>query len=255
MKKNTDYVERVVYLVGFIFLTIASVTGILLDGDKNSIIEWIAPSSVVIPTVHIICAALCLYLNFKPNDTLFIVIVMIQSTLLNLTDYVMLGIFFFYAAIILIVCKGLYRKNKKKIITNLSILHSLTLLCTFTRGWQHMIINCGYSAFSCCFYLWIYYILKARFSCFLPTNVTNNQTIIKSKPGEAISLAEYNLTERQINFVLANLHRNLSYKEISEEYFVSISTVKKEFAEVYRVFNVSKLEELRILLLQYQIEE
>ena len=75
------------------------------------------------------------------------------------------------------------------------------------------------------------------------------------KPGTAISLSDFKLSERQINFVLANLHRNLSYKEISEEYFVSVSTVKKEFAEVYKVFNVSKLEELRILLLQYQIEE
>lgn len=255
MKKNTDYIERVVYLVGLIFLVIASVTGILLDGDKESIIEWILPSSIVIPAVHITCATLCLYLNFKPSDALFIVIVIVESILLDLTNYVMLGIFFFYAAIILIVCKGLFIKKQRKVLIFLGVLHFISLVCSATSGWPFMVINFGYSAFSLCFYLWIYYILKARFSCFLPSKVTNNQTIIKQKQGEAISLSEFKLSERQINFVLANIHENLSYKEISEKYFVSVSTVKKEFAEVYKVFDVSKLEELRILLLQYQVEE
>ena len=254
MKKNTDYIERVVYLVGFIFLLIASITGILLDGDPQSIIEWVAPSAIVIPTIHIFCATLSLFLIFKPSDKLFIIIVMVESFLLNLTNYTILGIFFFYAAVILIVCKGLFPKNQKKILNHLAVIHFISLIGTFPRGWQYMLIHFGYSAFSLFFYLWIYYILKARFSCFLPTNVTQ-QTIINQKPGSPISLADYKLSERQSNFVLANLHRNLSYKEISEEYFVSVSTVKKEFAEVYKVFNVSKLEELRILLLQYQVEE
>lgn len=254
MKKNTDYIERVVYLVGFCFLVIASVTGILLDGDKQSIIELIAPSSIVIPATHILCATLCLFLCFKPSDKLFITIVMVESFLLVLTNYAMLGIFFFYAAIILIICKGLFPKNQKHVIVYLAIMHCISLFGGLTRGWQHTLINIGYSAFSLFFYLWIYYILKARFSCYLPKNVTNNQTIINQKQGEELSLSEYNLSERQINFILANLHDNLSYKEISEKYFVSISTVKKEFAGVYKVFNVTKLEELRILLLQYQIK-
>ena len=47
----------------------------------------------------------------------------------------------------------------------------------------------------------------------------------------------------------------MSYKEISEKYYVSISTVKKIFAEVFKIFNVSNIEELRILLLQYQVKE
>ena len=51
------------------------------------------------------------------------------------------------------------------------------------------------------------------------------------------------------------MRNKLSYKELSEKYFVSISTVKKIFADIFKIFNVSNIEELRLLLLQYQVEE
>ena len=44
------------------------------------------------------------------------------------------------------------------------------------------------------------------------------------------------------------------YKELSEKYYVSISTVKKIFADIFKVFEVNNIEELRLLLLQYQVE-
>ena len=97
--------------------------------------------------------------------------------------------------------------------------------------------------------------MKAKLSCFIPNNVANNDVLNGKQPGSRIKLSDYSLTERQITFVLENVHNNLSYKDISDKYNVSVSLVKKVFSEVYKVFNVSKLEELRILLLQYQIEK
>ena len=135
------------------------------------------------------------------------------------------------------------------------LIHFAALLLSFTHGWIYTAIAIGYSVFGAVFYLWIYCILKSRLSCFLPTNVTQNQTIIKKALGSKISLSEYNLNARQVTFVMENLHNKLSYKEISDKYYVSISTVKKVFSEVYKIFNVSNIEELRILLLQYQVEE
>ena len=108
------------------------------------------------------------------------------------------------------------------------------------------------SFFYAAFFYWIYDILRAKLSCFLPAETKNN-SIIKEKPGEQLHLSDYNLSERQVNFILDNLHKNSSYKELSETYFVSLSTVKKEFSELYRIFNVTKLEELRLLLLQFQV--
>ncbi len=97
--------------------------------------------------------------------------------------------------------------------------------------------------------------LKAKLSCLFPQNVGENNTIIGKPAGSTISLSDYNLNDRQCTFVIENIHNKLSYKEISEKYFVSISTVKKIFAEVFKIFNVSNIEELRILLLQYQVKE
>ena len=110
------------------------------------------------------------------------------------------------------------------------------------------------SVFFFVFGCWIYSLLKAQFSCFMPKNVTENKVLSNLKPGQVLNLSDYNLTERQQTFVFENIHNSLSYKQLSEKYYVSISTVKKEFAEVYKIFCVDKLEELRILLLQYQIE-
>ena len=135
------------------------------------------------------------------------------------------------------------------------VVHFITLCLTYTHGIKSMLLLMGYSAFCCAFYIWIYTILKAKFSCLFPQNIREINSVIKKPAGSSISLSDYNLNERQISFVLENLYNKMSYKEISEKYFVSISTVKKIFAEVFKIFNVSNIEELRILLLQYQVKE
>jgi len=213
----------------------------------------VVDTAILIPWTHVVCAAFAFFLIFKPNDRIFIIVVNIESMLLLLTDYCQLGIFFFWASIILIFVKDIFKNKNKAIIATLSISHCLALLGSYTHGWKLTFISIGNSAFCFVFYNWIYSILKAKLSCYIPSNVSNNQTINNKKPGEIIKLSDYKLTERQVTFVLENIHNNLSYKEISDKYFVSISTVKKTFAEVYKIFNVTKLEELRILLLQYQV--
>ena len=42
-------------------------------------------------------------------------------------------------------------------------------------------------------------------------------------------------------------------QELSSKYNVSVSTVKRTFTDICKVFKVNNLEELRFLLLQYQI--
>ena len=256
MNRNRISSERVVAVVGLLFILIAAITSLFFNGDPNSIIEKIADTRIVIPVVHFICVFLTIILIIKPNDYLMMAILFIESELTILTNYRELGTFFFYAVVILIFCRDLVSdKSKKKMIFSLFFLHFITLCLTCTHGIKYMFITMGYSAFCLAFYFWIYNILKVKFSCFLPKNVTQNNTIVGKTVGSTISLSDYNLNERQISFVLENLHNKMSYKEISEKYFVSISTVKKIFAEVFKIFNVSNIEELRILLLQYQVKE
>lgn len=256
MEKRRLNPERVVSVVGFCFLLIAAIISLILDGDRNSILEKVADTSILIPCVHFFCVAWCFIMLFKPSDVSFIGIVTIESVLTILTNYDQLGIFFFYSSIMLIMCKGFTsrRGTPKLLIGILTFLHILALLGTYPHGWAKTVIAFSSSVFSCVFYIWVYYILKAKLSCFIPRNVSNNDVIIKKQPGSVINLEEYGLNERQKTFVIENLHNNLSYKDISEKYNVSVSLVKKVFSEVYKIFNVSKLEELRILLLQYQIK-
>lgn len=256
MKRNQINAERVVSVIGFIFLSVAALLAYFaFDGDRLSIIEKIADSRIVITAVHAICAILIFYTIFKSNINIFIIVLIIESILTMITHYESLGIFFFYGAIWLIFSKDLNLDNKKKTLVFLFILHFLSILGSYPHGIRYMLIDYGISALALSFYLWIYSIFKVKLACYLPKDAITNQIIINKKPGEVISLSDYKLSERHITFVLENLHNNLSYKELSDKYNVSISTVKKVFSEVYKVFNVTKLEELRILLLQYQVEK
>lgn len=247
--------ERVVSIVGFLFLICAGVSSLYLGGHDKSVIEYIAPTDIVIPIVHFICAAITFVIIFKTSYYYMAIVLVIESVLTILTNYVNLGIFFFYAAISLIVIKDIFEKKRKGLIIVLTIIHFLSLIgsCSIS-GIVKTLIDVFSSLFFFVFGFWVYSLLKAQFSCFMPKNVTENKVLANLKPGQKLYLSDYNLTERQQLFVLDNIHRNLSYKQISEKHYVSISTVKKEFSEIYKIFYVDKLEELRILLLQYQIE-
>ena len=255
MNRNRISSERVVAVVGFVFILVAAIISLFFNGDPNSIIELIADTSVVIPVVHFLCVGITFVYIFKPKPYFLISVLLIESELTILTNYEELGIFFFYAAVIYIVCADIMVNKSKKMIIIMFAVHFITLLLTYTHGIKYMLVDLGYSMFCLAFYLWIYSILKAKLSCLIPKNVRENNTIIGKPAGSAISLSDYNLNERQRTFLMEHIHNKLSYKELSEKYYVSLSTVKKIFAEIFKIFNVSNIEELRILLLQYQVNE
>lgn len=248
--------ERVVAAVGLVFLLIAALSSVFcFNGAPTSIIEKIADTSIVIPVVHFLCVFLTLIYLFKPNSIILSAVFFIESELTILTNYEELGIFFFYAAVIYILCSDLLVNKSKRFLIFLFVGHFITLCLTFPHGITYMLVDIGYSLFCLAFYMWIYSILKAKLSCLIPKNVRDNNTIIGKPAGSKISLSDYNLNERQRTFLMEHIHNKMSYKELSEKYFVSLSTVKKIFADIFKIFNVSNIEELRILLLQYQVEE
>ncbi|BDC92660.1 hypothetical protein [Treponema bryantii] len=255
MNSNRISSERVVAVVGLFFLLIAAITSLFFNGDPKSIIEKVADTNIVIPVVHFLCVGLTIIHIIRPNSYLMLAILLIESELTILTHYEELGIFFFYAAVIFMLCTDFLAEKSKKPIWILFVIHFITLCLTYTHGIKAMLIDIGYSVFCYSFYLWIYSILKAKFSCLIPKNVRENNTIIGKPAGSVIKLSDYNLNERQRTYLMEHIHNKLSYKEIGEKYFVSLSTVKKIFADIFKIFNVSNIEELRLLLLQYQVEE
>jgi len=249
MKEKTFGIERVVFLVSFIFIGAAFVVTLFAPIDPKSIIPH---SREVVLVVHAICSLTCLFLVIKPVFPVSIAVLLVESGITMNITYEQLGIFLFYVCVILMSAKG---KLIDKTVLKLSILfgyHAITLGLILTHGLDKFIIALGSSVLFFVVSLWLYSILKAKVACFMPTSVTDN-SVIDKQAGSKLSLSNYKLTDRQKNMILDNLHNNLSYKELSDKYYVSLSTVKKDFTEVFQVFGVTKLEELHLLLLRYQV--
>ena len=254
MKIKGDSIERVVPIIGFLFLGIAAVSSFFIKGDSRSILAKIVNPQIVVSTVHILCTVICAIQIVKPSYFIMLVVLMLESLLTVITNYTQLGIFLFYACIFVIVIKDLYPEHRKQIIISFIIAHIVSLILTYTHGIPSLLVNVFSSAFYLVFFLWFFTIIREKASCHFSKNITQNEILGDRRQGDVIKLSDFKLSERQILFLLDNLYGNLSFKDLSEKHFVSLSTVKNDFARLYKVFCVSNLEELRILLLQYQVE-
>ena len=239
---------RVFAIFSAVFLFVAFITSLHYELH----IETFIPSQKVVIFTHAVSFILAVFVIFKPVLFIQVYVLMSESILTIMTGYQTLGVFLFYLTIILMFVNGKFRTRPVIGVLPIVILHLLSLILSYKQGIFFVFMGLANSLFCGAFFYWIYDILRAKLSCFLPAETKNN-SIIKEKPGEQLHLTDYNLSERQLNFILDNLHKNSSYKELSKTYFVSLSTVKKEFSELYKIFNVTKLEELRLLLLQFQV--
>lgn len=171
-----------------------------------------------------------------------------------LSSFEALGIIFFYGTVFLIQLKNYKAKNIRQIIWFLFIVHLMMLALTYQRGILKMFIHFLTSVFILSLFMWFIQILKNEFSCFKPIEVTSNPLLSEVAPDSKIHLADYGLSDRQINMLMDYMKTNASYRLLSEKYYISTSTVKKDFAEILKIFHVSRVEHLHILLIQYEIE-
>jgi len=255
MQKNSYFIERIVAITGFLFLLLAFISSFLVPEDPNSILGYFTNTQTIVHIVHGVCAAICFFLIFKPNITFYLVILFTESVLNIITSYEQMGIFFFYSFLILAFLKGYYKKHLSTKIIITFFVHISSIILSFPHGWINVYISLGTSVFFFTFHIWIIKILKEQYSCFLPETVSNSLVLSNVRKGDVISLTEYGLTGRQISLVIDYIYKQSSYKELSQQYGIGISTVKREFTIVFKIFGVSKIDELKMLLLQYQIKE
>ena len=255
MSKNHFFIERIIALTGFLFLLIAFISSFVVQEDPYSILQYISKTQTIVHFVHGSSALLCFVLIFIPNTMAFLFVLYIESVLNILTSYEQLGIVFFYFYIILGITKGYFTKHFKTYITISFSIHFLAIIFVFPHGWANVFISLGTSIFLLVFYLWIYKILKEQFSCFIPNTVTNKLVLANVIQGDVVSLSKYGLTGRQVSLVLDYIYKQTSYKELGEKYGLGLSTIKREFSIIFKIFGVSKIEDLKMLLLQYQITE
>ena len=72
---------------------------------------------------------------------------------------------------------------------------------------------------------------------------------------EKLYLSDYNLSDRQNKFLMEYLKNGKSYKSMAEIFIVSESIIKTEMSRIQRKFGVKNREDLRVILLQYEVLE
>ena len=58
----------------------------------------------------------------------------------------------------------------------------------------------------------------------------------------------------RINLVLEYIDSKKSYSELSRQFNISLSTVKKDMTEIFEKFDVQNIRDLHILLIQYFVK-
>lgn len=255
MKKPLLLLGRVITLFSFLF--VASLTFVCITSAINHNIpeQYSLFSSILIPSIHIIMSIILLILFFKDNLIIKFIVFQIESCVAIYTGFETLGTFLFYISIFLLFIFNFTDKKQFIKFSFLLIIHIFFLIIDPFANPYIIFINILSSFYMMFMFIYCYELLQNKFSSFIPKAIIVNSNISDKKPGDIIKLSDYKLSERQINLVYDYLIKSLSYKELSEKYYVSLSTVKREFTDVYKIFGVNRLEELHILLLQYTIEK
>lgn len=242
--------EKLMLVTAFIVLVTATIMSIINDNDIPTIIPY---HTTTIPIINGSSALLCLALFFiKENFYLQCVILFVQGICTTLTGYEVLGTFLYSAMFIILFCNKYFTTNTKKKLIPLIICWIITLLSLIPFGIQRFIFELIISAFFAGFYAYIYKKLEDYISVLTPVKYIEFEFL--PEKGSLLDLADYGLSERQIKLVKDYMDNRLSYKELSDKYYISVSTVKKDMATVFVKFGVKNINDLYILLSQYIIK-
>lgn len=96
--------------------------------------------------------------------------------------------------------------------------------------------------------------LKIFYQSLSPQKKTFDSNNSLPNQGEEIFLKDYNLTERQIILLKDFIENKSTYVKLAKKYNISISTVKKDMADIFAKFNVANNNELFILLSQFIVK-
>lgn len=249
---------RVMCFFAFLVLLCAAVMSYKHPREKQTVIP---NQNVTVFVINSVSAAIALALTFKPSVwQAQVSLLFIQAVSTTLTGYNTLGTFLYSAFIILCFANGFFKTKVRLKITCILVAWIAVLvgygyyaLQWGTRGVMYIHISVATSLFFFAFYFYVYKKLETLLVPLVPVKPLKSDIKLPLK-GTTLHLSKYGLTERQIDFVMEYLVSQKTYKELANQFFVSVSTVKKDMTEVFEIFNVQNIKDLHILLLQYFVE-
>lgn len=244
--------ERFFLIFSFIILMIATILSFVLPAETRSIIPY---PTITIPFINSVCTILCFLTIFKMNwHLLQYAILLIESICTILTGYELLGIFLYSAFLIKLFVNGFFVKNLYPKIIILILIWLITILGLIPFGFERVILSYASVCFFCTFYLHIYKKMEDDLIRYIPPVSIESEIKLPSY-GKKLYLSDYKLSDRQIKFLMEYIKNGKSYKAMAEIFIVSESIIKTEMSRIQRKFGVKNREDLRVLLLQYEISE
>ena len=254
MNKKTVSAETIMHIAAVFILVIATGVSLVSTPDPYTVIPKV---EITVPIINALCVVLALVLLFIPRNTaLECSILAIQAVSTCLTGYESLGIFLFSALLLILFCDGFFKKHAVRRILILFVIWLAVLPGIIPHGIERYILAIAESIFIIAFYCFIYKklesLLKPLVTLYIPESIC--PAVKDIKKGDKLSLTSCGLNEREVQFTFDFLVNNKTYRQIADEQYVSISTVKKVMADVLKKFGVRNQNDLKILLLQYKIE-
>ncbi|UTC61533.1 hypothetical protein E4O05_08200 [Treponema sp. OMZ 787] len=244
---------RVMYLLGIFVLSTAIVMNITNQFPLAGFLPVVIRIDFVI---NCICLFFCLILFIKPkNNILTYMMFFMEAGVTAHMGFVGIGTLLFAAGCVMVFVNGdfkTYYKQKIAALTIYWLLISIGLYFSFSI--RYFIFEITLTGFYFGLLVCLYKKLEANLSYLLPpTEIVSTEINLPPK-GSVLELEEYGISERQKDFILGSIMNGKTYEELSAEFHVSTSVVKKDMASACKSLGVANREALRILLLQYRIE-
>lgn len=253
MKKSFISAERLMYFFGAIVLIIATIMNLNTRIEFRSIIPY---TKYVEATINSICALLCIILIFKPNfRKLAYILFAVEATCTTLIGFAGIGTMLLMFLVLSLFTDGFFKTKLKIKVPIMLTWWALVIIGVYPpfklRG---ALFALALTLFYIAIMFTTYDRLKDRLSYLLPNPEESNTKVKLPSRGSILSLSKYGLSKRQIKFLMLCIDKDLTYEEIAEQNFISVSVVKKEMAFCCKTFGVRNKENLRLLLLQYIIK-
>ena len=245
--------DRLLYLFNAGMMTFAIVMNIRVASPYISVVPYM---SLIKATLNAFCVCLSIILIVHPEKKFLTYIVFfVEAANAALVGFLGIGTSLFCIGIILCFINGDFATNRKRKVIILSIYWLLIIITIWpVLGFAFVIFEILGTLFGLAVCAVLYHKLEAKLSYLLLPGETVNTSITLPFKGSVLRLADYELSERQIAFILGSIKQGETYEALGKQYYVSTSVVKKDMAAACKYFGVANREALRILLLQYKLE-
>lgn len=239
--------ERLMIFFAALVQVVGFIISITIEDFSCSYIPY---SNIVIPIINILCASICFFLVAFPKFRFLQSIVsFIQGIAMTLNNIMFLGVFLYIFGLVLFFCYGYIKKIINALLLLLPLLLSIFLFLPESKSKFFMAFV--YLLFVIFSFFHLYNTVKDNLFSLFPFLANKISNVNLPVPGSKLVLKNYDFSERQIEIIKIFKDGETNYKNLSNTFITSESTIKREMSEICKKLGVENSSMLKILLNQY----